>query len=1040
MTALRLVLVYASACGAALFVVNRWLRRISPAASLALALLPLLLTGRALFTGGYYGPLNISYESAPLKGSAGSAEPRRFRNGILSDVAIYVVPGRKAVREAVRSGHLPLWNRFVLSGDILLAALQPAVLHPVNLLGFLLPLSTALTLSSALLFFSVALCVFLFVREIEISEDVALFSGGAWMLSMSVVFWNGWPLAWAYAPVPFLWVGLRRLAREKPRGFSVTAAALLLIIFAGHPETILHAVAASGLYFLFELYSSNARRKAIGYCVAAGALSLALSAPLLLPFFEALPQTRESAERAARAAAPSHPSSLREAASSAVGAAFPARYGEWLEANPRKPPAFDVAVLASCGSLVFALALLSLFSPRTEKWPMLVLAFLSLSAAVGLPGIAQIVARLPLFKLAVAGRLTFLTSCTLAILSALGLDRLLEVGNLRRAGLASVLLIVLVFLRTMSLPALYPTFPSRAFYPSVEEFTRLPKGGEPYRVAAIGYSLVPNQAALYELEDPRGYEAMTNARYAETYPLWSVPQRDWFNRIDDPTRPFLSFLNTRFLIADPATLVPAGWREFVRGKNCAIFENPRVLPRAFAPARLVFVTGPDRTVDAMSSTSDFSEVAWIEDRGATAGAAVNAPARVSTREEGSDLLLEVHALAPAWIVVSETSWKGWKAKEGPRELPLLRANHAFLAFRVDPGVHRIRLSYWPSSFSVGLWVALCGILTAVLFLWRRRSVARQAAANTPSAPPVEEASAPGPGDKTHWDNLEFTHRLETEVWMASPVVRRYLHSLSTGDPNCDWLTFIRHHHFSGPVGRCLVLGCGTGWLERALAASGQFRSIIACDFAADSVDEARRQAEREAMSLIEYRVLNLEKEELPEGKFDAIVANDVLHHITGLEALYERIHDKLEPGGRFAFCEYIGPNRFQYPDERMELINRYFRVLPARLRRDSFTGELLHERSRIDAAHVIAWDPTEAVRSEEVLPLARSFFEPVAEIPYGGSLLNPLLFAIVKNFREADPEDDAMLQRLCDTERRLLQEGRLSSDFFIFVGKRRSPA
>ncbi len=51
--------------------------------------------------------------------------------------------------------------------------------------------------------------------------------------------------------------------------------------------------------------------------------------------------------------------------------------------------------------------------------------------------------------------------------------------------------------------------------------------------------------------------------------------------------------------------------------------------------------------------------------------------------------------------------------------------------------------------------------------------------------------------------------------------------------------------------------------------------------------------------------------------------------------------------------------------------------------------------------------------------------------------MNPLLFRIIANFREADPEDDAILEKLCGVEKRLLQEGRLESDFFIFVGKRK---
>jgi SAM-dependent methyltransferase len=290
---------------------------------------------------------------------------------------------------------------------------------------------------------------------------------------------------------------------------------------------------------------------------------------------------------------------------------------------------------------------------------------------------------------------------------------------------------------------------------------------------------------------------------------------------------------------------------------------------------------------------------------------------------------------------------------------------------------------------------------------------------------------------TRWDDGKFTAHLELLVWTASPIVKRYLHTLVTGDPNCDWLTWVEAAHLPPRAERALVLGCGSGWLERALAQRGRFRSILACDFAAESVTRARTAAKAEGFSTIDYRVLDLENESLPPGPFDAVIANDVLHHITGLEALYTRIHSALAPGGKLIFNEYVGPNRFQYDDARMEVVNRYLRLLPDRLRWDPITGRLLWKRERVDPKQLAIDDPTEAVRSEEVLPLARRFFDAEKEYGYGGGLLNPLLFGIVSNFRAGDPWDDMLMARLCSVEQRLTDAGEIEPDFRIFVGSRR---
>ncbi len=291
--------------------------------------------------------------------------------------------------------------------------------------------------------------------------------------------------------------------------------------------------------------------------------------------------------------------------------------------------------------------------------------------------------------------------------------------------------------------------------------------------------------------------------------------------------------------------------------------------------------------------------------------------------------------------------------------------------------------------------------------------------------------------QTRWDDGRFTSHLESLVWTASPVVRRYLHTLVSGNPNCDWLTYVEHEHLPPQMDRALVLGCGSGWLERALASRGRFRSIVACDFASETVARARRAAEEEGFRQIDYMVVDLEHEKLPAGPFDAVFANDVLHHITGLEPLYTRIHAALAPGGRLVFNEYVGPNRFQYSNKHMKVVNRYLRLLPDRLRWDPITGRLLWRRERTDPKQLAQEDPTEAVRSEEVLPLARRFFRSEKEYLYGGGLLNPLLFGIITNFRPGDPWDDMVLSRLCVSEQRLTESGTIEPDFRIFVGTRR---
>jgi uncharacterized membrane protein YfhO len=79
---------------------------------------------------------------------------------------------------------------------------------------------------------------------------------------------------------------------------------------------------------------------------------------------------------------------------------------------------------------------------------------------------------------------------------------------------------------------------------------------------------------------------------------------------------------------------------------------------------------------------------------------------VRAREDGPDLVLDVDAAAPAWIIASETNWRGWRAREGGARYPVFFANHAFVGFRVGAGRHRVRLEYRPASFEIALVVSV----------------------------------------------------------------------------------------------------------------------------------------------------------------------------------------------------------------------------------------------------------------------------------------------------------------------------------------------
>jgi hypothetical protein len=269
---------------------------------------------------------------------------------------------------------------------------------------------------------------------------------------------------------------------------------------------------------------------------------------------------------------------------------------------------------------------------------------------------------------------------------------------------------------------LYPTLPAAAFSPHVSILDGIPRG-EPFRFAAIGPSFLPNVSILYHLEDVRGYEAMTFAPLWETQPLWCVPQPVSFNRVDDPSRPFLSFLNVRWVFAPPGYSPPPGWT--VRGDDASgrLLENPNVLPRVFAPRGYFREAEHGRQLERLASIQDFRESGVAAEAGGDRVNNGEAAVRI-LRYEPEAILVDIDARAPALLATSVTRWPGWKISVDGRSVPAVIYNDAFIAFHVPEGHHGARLAYEPDSVRAGLAISLTTLTLCLGYglvaSWHRR--------------------------------------------------------------------------------------------------------------------------------------------------------------------------------------------------------------------------------------------------------------------------------------------------------------------------------
>ena len=94
----------------------------------------------------------------------------------------------------------------------------------------------------------------------------------------------------------------------------------------------------------------------------------------------------------------------------------------------------------------------------------------------------------------------------------------------------------------------------------------------------------------------------------------------------------------------------------------------------------------------------------------------------------------------------------------------------------------------------------------------------------------------------------------------------------------------------------LDLGCGYGWHCRYALEQGAAR-VLGLDISENMLNEAVKRGG----DGIEYRLCGIEEYEYPREEWDLAVSNLALHYIRDLQAVYQKVHRTLRPGGVFLF-------------------------------------------------------------------------------------------------------------------------------------------
>ena len=298
----------------------------------------------------------------------------------------------------------------------------------------------------------------------------------------------------------------------------------------------------------------------------------------------------------------------------------------------------------------------------------------------------------------------------------------------------------------------------------------------------------------------------------------------------------------------------------------------------------------------------------------------------------------------------------------------------------------------------------------------------------------------------YWDAHTDASYLGNSYWLANPIVAKRFNSMAVGHRDfSSWVDFCVEYHLAArqPVNAILTIGCGDGTLDRHLAGLKAAAHIDGIDIAPGRIDIARRLAEEAGLhDVIKYTVADVETNDFPRREYDAIFFNSSLHHIENLDAVLSRCAEALSENGLLFINEYVGPNRFDFSAEEQLAMSTLFKLLPNRFRRSNFVDDRGQVRTQVVLPHpdeVARVDPSEAIRSQDIIPKVTDHFAVLEHNVMCGSLMQFMLDGIAGNFREEDSHGKELLEILLDIEKLLIDLDLIGQHFVLLVCQKRKP-
>lgn len=407
--------------------------------------LPFITRGLLPFPAKYlvtsFAPWSTSY-GMPVKSAS------------MPDVITQIYPWKHITIESWSRGVVPLWNPYSFAGTGHAGNYQTAVFSPINLLYLILSQPTAWGIIVLLQPLLAGLCMYLFLKSEQVSAYGVAIGSVAYMFSGFLVVWMAYTtLGFAALVLPLCLFAVNKARRGKYYwALPLLSFAVAFSLVSGHFQISLYVLLCTVLYMVYTA-AKDKRWNALCLSLLFAVLGIGMATPQLWETFRAYAQSVRSNSFGKGEIIP-WAYLITLFAPDFYG--NPVTRNDWFGHYAEWAGFIGVIPLMAAG---IALVL----SGHSSKIFFVLMAFMSLLFALPTPLTDfMYLAHIPVLSTSSASRIICITSFSLSVLSAFGIDAIIDAWKKKRvttvvrvlvAGLVFIAVFWIVFVVFRPLPA-----------------------------------------------------------------------------------------------------------------------------------------------------------------------------------------------------------------------------------------------------------------------------------------------------------------------------------------------------------------------------------------------------------------------------------------------------------------------------------------------------------------------------------------------------------------------------------------------------------